>query len=95
WRRLFFTAVFMQAVQVLVLRLALVLLFEDRSPISVLYGLLAMYLVLRVPGALHASSKAESRALMWAKHGVHAVEKMATATTHHPASRVRAHPAAD
>jgi hypothetical protein len=95
WRRLFFTAVFMQAVQVMVLRLALVLLFEDPShnPISVVYGLLAMYLVLRVPGVLHASSKAESRVLIWAKHGVHAVEK--AAEPHHPASRVRAHPAAD
>ena len=95
WRRLFFTAVFMQAVQVMVLRLALVLLFEDPShnPISVVYGLLAMYLVLRVPGALHASSKAESRVLMWAKHGAHAVEKMSA--PHHTSSRVRAHPAAE
>ena len=93
WRRLFFTAVFMQAVQVMVLRLALVLLFEDHSPISVVYGLLAMYLVLRVPGALHASSKAESRVLMWAKHGAHAVEKMSA--PHHTSSRVRAHPAAE
>jgi hypothetical protein len=96
WRRLFFTAVFMQAVQVMVLRVAVVLVFEDRShhaPISVVYGLLAMYLVLRVPGALHASSKAQSKVMMWTKHGVHALERMAD---HHPAaSRVRAHPAAD
>jgi hypothetical protein len=59
----------------------------------VVYGLLAMYLVLRVPGALHASSKAESKVLMWAKHGAHAVEKMSA--PHHSSSRVRAHPAAD
>jgi hypothetical protein len=93
WRRLFFTAVFMQAVQVLVLRLALVLLFEDHNPISPIYGLLAMYLVLRVPGALHASSKAESKLMLAARHGVHAIEK--AALPHHTASRVRAHPVAD
>jgi hypothetical protein len=92
WRRLFFTTVFMQAVQVLVLRLALLLLFEDHNPISPIYGLLAMYLVLRVPGALHASSKIESKLALAAKHGVHALER---AATHHASSRVRAHPAAD
>jgi hypothetical protein len=93
WRRLFLTAVFTQAVQVMVLRVALVLLLEDRSPIAAVHGLLAMFLVLKVPGALHASSKAESKLLMWAKHGEHAVER---AVGHHTSGgHVRAHPAVD
>lgn len=93
WRRLFFTTIFMQAIQVLVLRVALLLLFEDHSPVSALYGLVAMLLVLKVPSALHSASKAESKLTQWAKHGVHTAER---ALNSHPSTgRVRAHPAAD
>jgi hypothetical protein len=90
WRRLFLTTVFTQAVQVLVLKLALVLLIEDHGLVQAIHGLVALYLVLKVPGALHAGSKIESKLMMAARHAEHAVER---AVAHHP--RARAHPAAD
>jgi hypothetical protein len=93
WRRLFFTTVFTQVVQVLVLRLALILIFADHGLVQALHGIVALYLVLKVPGALHAGSKVESKLTMWAKHGEHAVEKAFEGSPTH--SRVRAHPAAD
>jgi hypothetical protein len=94
WRRLFFTTVFTQVVQVLVLRLALTLLIEDHGFVQALHGLVALFLVLKVPGALHAGSKAESKLMMWAHHGEHAVERaIEHSTGAHP--RARAHPAAD
>jgi hypothetical protein len=84
WRRLFFTAVFTQAVQVLVLRLALLLLFEDHGVVSAIHGLVALYLVLRMPGALHAASHAESKALLYAKHAGHAAIKSIEHVTNPP-----------
>ncbi|MEA2645064.1 MAG: hypothetical protein QOE92_147 [Chloroflexota bacterium] len=92
WRRLFLATVFTQAIQVLVLRTAFVLLLEDRSPFSAVHGLLALFLVLKVPGALHASSKIESKVVAWAKHAEHALEKTISTASH---GRARAHPAAD
>jgi hypothetical protein len=94
WRRLFFTAVFTQLVQVLILRLSLLMLFEDHGILSAIHGLVALYLVLRVPGALHAASHAESKALLYAKHaGHHAVKAFehATAPEHHVRSHSVAH----
>ena len=92
WRRLFITAVFTQAVQVLILRTALVLMIEDRGVFSAVHGILALYLVLKVPGALHASSKTEAKLASWAKHAEHALQKTAAPSSH---ARVRTHPAAD
>ncbi|HEY8740602.1 MAG TPA: conjugal transfer protein TrbL family protein [Candidatus Dormibacteraeota bacterium] len=89
WRRLFLTAVFTQVVQVLILRLALLLLFEDHGILSAIHGLVALYLVLRVPGALHAASHAESKAMLYAKHAGHGAVKAfehATAPEHHTRS---------
>ena len=86
WRRLFLTAVFTQVVQVLILRLALLLLFADHGVISAIHGLVALYLVLRVPGALHAASHAESKAMLYAKHAGHGAVKAfehATMPAHH------------
>ncbi len=94
WRRLFLTSVFTQAAQVLVLKLSLILVFQDHGLLQAIHGLVAMFLVLKVPGALHAGSKAESKLMMWARHGEHAVEKgFEHATESH--TRARAHPAAD
>jgi hypothetical protein len=93
WRRLFFTTVFTQAVQVLVLRLSLMLLFEDHGVLSAVHGLVALYLVLRVPGALHAASHAESKALLYARHAGHSAVKAfehATAPPH-PRAHTGAH----
>jgi hypothetical protein len=94
WRRLFLTSVYSQAAQVLVLKLSLILVFQDHGLLQAIHGLVAMYLVLKVPGALHAGSKAESKLMMWARHGEHALERgFDHATGSH--TRTRAHPAAD
>jgi hypothetical protein len=95
WRRLLFTTIFMQAVQVLVLRVGLVFVFQDHHLVSPLYGLVAMLLVLKVPSALHAASKAESRLTMWAKHGAHAAQRAIEGHSPGGHPRVRAHPVAD
>lgn len=92
WRRLLVTAVFTQSVQVLVLRLAITLSFQNTA-ISLLHGLVAMYLVLRVPTALHLSAGIESKAMLHLKHAEHGLE---AALFPHPShARTRAHPAAD
>ena len=75
WRRLFFTTVFTQVAQVLVLRVSLLLLFQDHGVLAAIHGLVALYLVLRVPSALHAASHAESKALLYAKHAGHGAVK--------------------
>jgi hypothetical protein len=95
WRRLFLTSVFSQAAQVLVLKLSLILVFQDHGLMQAIHGLVAMYLVLKVPGALHASSKAESKVMMWARHGEHALERGFEHATAPHSTRTRAHPAAD
>jgi len=93
WRRLFFTTVYAQVVQVLVLRLSLVLLFQDHGLIQAIHGLVALLLVLRVPGAMHAGSKVESKLVSLAHHGERAIAKeIGYATGAHTR---RAHPAAD
>jgi hypothetical protein len=94
WRRLFFTTVYTQAVQVLVLRLSLVLLFQDHGLVQAIHGLVALFLVLKVPGALHAGSKVESKLMTLAHHGEKAIAReISHATGSH--TRTRAHPAAD
>jgi len=75
WRRLFFTTVFTQVAQVLVLRVSLLLLFQDHGVLAAVHGLVALYLVLRVPSALHAASHAESKAMLYAKHAGHGAVK--------------------
>jgi|GEM_PF-977410 len=94
WRRLFITTVFTQLVQVLVLRVSLMLLFDDHGVLAAVHGLVALYLVLRVPGALHAASHAESKAMLYAKHTGHSAVKAfehATAPEHHTRSHSAAH----
>jgi len=92
WRRLFFATVFAQVVQVAVLRLALILTFEQQGFLSAIHGLVALYLVLRVPTALHAASKAESKVISLAKQAEHTLERTIARSS---GGRVRAHPAAD
>ena len=94
WHRLFFTTVFTQVVQVLVLRVSLMLLFEDHGVLSAVHGLVSLYLVLRVPGALHAASHAESKAMLYAKHAGHGAVKAfehATEPEHHTRAHSAAH----
>jgi hypothetical protein len=94
WRRLFFTTVYAQAVQVLVLRLSLVLLFQDHGFIQAIHGLVALLLVLKVPGAMHAGSKVESKLVSLAHHGERVVAREIGHATG-SGTRTRAHPAAD
>ena len=74
WARLFLVAVFSQALQVAVLRMALMLTFGN-SFLGAIHGLVALYLVLRVPSVLHASSSMESKLMTYAKHAEHALHK--------------------
>jgi hypothetical protein len=94
WRKLFFTTVFTQVIQVLILRVSLLLLFQDHGVLAAVHGLVALYLVLRVPSALHAASHAESRAMLLAKHAGHGAVKAfehAVSPAHHA---TRSHAAA-
>ncbi len=62
WLRLFLLTVFMQFAQVLVLRFAGLFASElSGSPIQALYGLAVLYLVIKVPGLMNASSHLESK----------------------------------
>ncbi|MGH7758963.1 MAG: conjugal transfer protein TrbL family protein, partial [Candidatus Dormibacteria bacterium] len=57
WLRIFVVALFMQFVQLLVLRCAMALAFARGSGVvSYLYAFAALYLMLRVPGALNVAS---------------------------------------
>lgn len=63
WLRLFLLTVFMQFGQVLVLRFAS--LFADRvgaRPLEALYGVAVLYLLIKVPGLMNASSHVELKA---------------------------------
>lgn len=62
WLRLFIVTVFMQAVQLIVLRVATTAGFAAPDGIATsLYGLATLWIVLKVPGALHAASHFGSR----------------------------------
>jgi hypothetical protein len=53
-----------------------------------------MYIVLKVPSALHAASGAESKLMMHARHLEHSVQTALQHAISPPPARVRAHPAA-
>ncbi|MHB8509338.1 MAG: hypothetical protein ACYDGR_11920 [Candidatus Dormibacteria bacterium] len=92
WRRLLLSTIFAQAAQVLVLRLALMLSFGNDTMVGAIHGLVALLLVLKIPTALHAASKAESKLAMYTRHAEHALEKGIEHAVHPPAhSRTRAH----
>lgn len=63
WLRLFLVAVFMQALQIVVLRVAMVTgLAADTGLASTLYALATLWVTLKVPGALNTASHLESKA---------------------------------
>jgi len=63
WTRLFLITVFMQFVQVLILRFASLFSSDlSGSVMQALYGLAVLYLVLKVPGLMNASAHLESKA---------------------------------
>lgn len=72
WLRLLVITLFMQFVQLLVLRSAIALAFaHGQGVIGILYAFAALYLMLRVPGALnvasHFGTSAEGAGRRWAR----------------------------
>jgi len=69
WLRLFMVTVFMQMVQLVVLRVAATTGFVAGDGIAAsLYGLATLWIMLKVPGALHSASHMESRANSMGHH---------------------------
>jgi hypothetical protein len=79
WGGLFVSALFMQPLQLLVLAVGFALDGYSILPIRHLFALAAVWMTFKVPGALHSSSMAGSRAAGFARrhitHAVHAVMK--------------------
>src|SRR5256712_947424 len=82
WLRIFLLTVFMQFGQVLVLRFAS--LFADQigaRPLEALYGVAVLYLLIKVPGLMNASSHVESKAQHFAEGLAKKAVKSALATS--------------
>jgi len=82
WLRIFLLTVFMQFGQVLVLRFAS--LFADQigaRPLEALYGVAVLYLLIKVPGLMNASSHVESKAQHFAEGLAKKAVKSAMATS--------------
>lgn len=63
WTRLFLVTVFMQAVQLMVLRVAAVTaLGSDAGVVQTIYALATLFIMLKVPGALNEASHLETKA---------------------------------
>ena len=63
WLRLFMVAVFMQAVQLIILRVAVAVGFGAGSGIAEsLFALATLWILLKVPGTLHAAAQVETHA---------------------------------
>ncbi len=77
WTRLFLATVFTQFVQVVVLKLAAALMLDRQGgPIQAMYGLATLYVLLKIPGALHSSAQLGTRALRAVSHAEHALQKL-------------------
>jgi hypothetical protein len=70
WLRLFLVTVFMQAVQLVVLRVSVTLAFDNGGVglVQTLYGLATLFLLLKVPGALNTASHLETKAKTLGHH---------------------------
>jgi hypothetical protein len=63
WPRLFFGTVFMQAVQLIILRVAVTTEFNSQGGlITTVYALATLWLLLKVPGAMSTSTHLETKA---------------------------------
>jgi hypothetical protein len=83
WMRLFLTTVFMQALQLIVLRVATASGFGAGNGVaSTLYGLATLWIMLKVPGALHSASELESKAHTAARHVERSVRTMLVPAHH-------------
>jgi len=83
WLRLFMTTVFMQAVQLIVLRVAEATAFSHGGGIvDILYALATLWIMLKVPGALHSGGHFESRAHALGRHMQRSVRHALTPAHH-------------
>ena len=91
WLRLFMVAVFMQAVQLVVLRVAVTLAFDSDGAglVGTLYGLATLFILLKVPGALNTASHLETKAKTLGHHMQRAMKHAVhpAAGVHHAAAR--------
>jgi TrbL/VirB6 plasmid conjugal transfer protein len=77
WLRLFMVAVFMQAVQLIILRVATAVGFGAGAGIAdSLFALAILWIVLKVPGTLHAATHVETHAHTAARHVQRSVHRM-------------------
>ncbi|MFN2582279.1 MAG: hypothetical protein ABR498_06015, partial [Candidatus Dormibacteria bacterium] len=83
WLRLFVVTVFMQAVQLIVLRVAVSAGFAAGGGIAQsLYALATLWIMLKVPGALHSAGHLETKATGLGRH-VERSMRRAIAPVHH------------
>ncbi len=91
WLRLFLVTVFMQAVQLVVLRVAVTLAVggDGVGLVQTLYGLATLFLLLKVPGALNTASHLETKAKTLGHHMERAMKHAIhpASATHHAATR--------
>jgi len=88
WLRLFTVTVFMQAVQLVVLRVATTLAFDTDGAglVQTLYGLATLLILLKVPGALNTASHLETKAKTLGHHMQRAMRHAVhPAAAHHAA----------
>ena len=80
WGSLFVAALFMQPLQLMILAIGFSLNLDGLSPLRHLFALAALYIAFKVPGALHSSSAAGTRAFSAAgRHAGRAVHLAARA----------------
>jgi hypothetical protein len=83
WLRLFMVAVFMQSIQLIILRVAISVGFGAGSGIAEsLFALAILWIVLKVPGTLHAATHVETKAHTAMRHVQRSMHK-ALAPAHH------------
>jgi hypothetical protein len=83
WLRLFTGTVFMQVVQLIILRVAVTTEFDSTGGlITTVYALATLWLLLKVPGAMNTSTHLESKAHTML-HGFERSAKHALMPTHH------------
>jgi hypothetical protein len=84
WLHLFLATLFMQAVQLIILRVATTTAFEHGTGIvGTIYALATLWIMLKVPSVLHSSGYVETRARMFGRHVQRSVRHVAA-----PAHRV-------
>jgi hypothetical protein len=83
WIRLFMVAVFMQAVQLIILRVATAVGFGAGSGVAEsLFALAILWIVLKVPGTLHAATHVETNAHTVMRHVRRSMHKALTPAHH-------------